>query len=49
LRGSAGVAPASLSSPHGEDAQTDEEFERTENTCEMNLLAGEGGSQTVVG
>src|ERR1700721_2541270 len=43
LRGSAGIAPASLSSPHGKDAQTERTFQRTRNTGVRNLPGGSGG------
>jgi hypothetical protein len=34
LRGSAGIAPASLSSPQGKDAQTEGHFKDREKQCE---------------
>jgi hypothetical protein len=46
LRGSAGIAPASLSSPRGEDAQTEGHFkEQRKYSRERNLVEGLGVSQ----
>jgi hypothetical protein len=45
LRGSAGLAPASLSSPRGKDAQTEGHFKEREIVCVRNLPGEDGGSQ----
>ncbi len=45
LRGSAGIAPASLSSLWGEDAQTEGHFKERKISGVRNLPGGSGGSQ----
>jgi hypothetical protein len=45
LRGSAGIAPASLSSPQGKDAQTEGHFKEQKISSARNLLAASPVSQ----